>query len=173
MIAPCGARAPRRHRQIKQQRSIGLEIQRSPLFQRADTRHGLAASAALVGVAGIGVAVAEYPPPRRQRRFDEFAHQLGTRGEHQQQLGLGAEPGLRRIEQQHAQRFTQDGATWLTRAHDLDSLRAQPVFETTEQRALASTLATFQRDETSAHHGWRCRMYLATAAFCSCKVSEN
>ena len=49
---------------------------------------GLAAAAALIGVAGIGEAIAKHPLPGRQRRLDHFAHQLRARGEHQQQLGL-------------------------------------------------------------------------------------
>ena len=46
------------------------------------------AAAALVGIAGIGEAVADHPGAALQRRQDRLAHVLRARGEHQQQFGF-------------------------------------------------------------------------------------
>ncbi len=47
-----------------------------PALQFGDARCRLAATTALIGVAGIGEPVTQHPPARIQRRLDDFAHQL-------------------------------------------------------------------------------------------------
>ena len=97
----------------------------SPAAQRSSSAMRAAvdaAAAALVGEAGIGEAVGEHRGAARQRRRDEFAHQLRARGEHQQQFGLGAQRP-RRIQQQLADRLAAGRAARLARQHDLEAAR--------------------------------------------------
>src|SRR5690606_3522395 len=183
-----GAFAAFVHAQVEQQRQAGAYPDDLAL-ERVDQGGVQAASGALVGMAGIGEAVAEHPGTAYERRLDGFAHVLGARGEHQQQFGLRARRFVRWIQQQLADAFGQRGAAGLTRAHHLLARGLQFAAQRFEHSGLAGALAAFQRHEApmranwrgwSRGHcawAWRCaryrRRYSRTAAWCSGKERVN
>uniref|UniRef100_A0A0S6YYI3 Uncharacterized protein n=1 Tax=Mizugakiibacter sediminis TaxID=1475481 RepID=A0A0S6YYI3_9GAMM len=151
VAASGGARAAVADRQVEQQRQVRLQVLGRPTLQLADARLRLAAAAALVGVAGVGEAVAQHPAARRQRGPDHLAHQLRARGEHQQQFRLGADAAQRGIEHQRAHRLAERRAARLARQQQVDAMRFEMVAQAGQQRALAGALAPFEGDESSAH----------------------
>ena len=82
-----------------------------------------------------------------QCRHDHLAHQLRARGKHQQQLGLGGQPVLRRIEHDAAYSLAQRCATGLARLHQSNASLLDASTQTGEQGAFPGTFAAFDADE--------------------------
>lgn len=148
--AAAGARQALLHRQVEQQGEVRNEAIGGPALQFGDALERLAAATALVGVAGVGEAVGQDPASRRQRGTDGTAHQLGARGEHEQQLGLGGEPLELGIEQHRADGLAGGRAAGFARDQHIVPLRRQLFAHGAEHGALARTFTAFQGDETSA-----------------------
>ena len=84
-----------------------------------------AAAAALVGVRGIGEAIAQHPLAARQRRPDEIVHVYLARAEHQQRFGRRADVFLASIQHQRANALGDLRAAGLARGMNGDAARAQ------------------------------------------------
>ena len=116
----------------------------------------LPATAALVGIAGIDEAITQHPLARSERRLDRFAHQLGTGGEHQQQLAFRAHAAQGRIEHDRTHRLAERGPAGFAREHRRDAMAQEMFAQAGDEGALARALAAFQGDETSAHGHGQC-----------------
>jgi hypothetical protein len=127
-----GTGAAGAHGQIEQQRDIGLEGQRGPALQYLDALHGLAAATTLVRKAGIGKPVAKHPAAGGQRRLDHLAHQLGARGEHQQQLSLRTQFVICRVEHHATHRLAYSCTTGFAGDDQIHALRTQMLLESTQ-----------------------------------------
>ena len=150
-IASARALATLRHAQIQQQGEPRLQAHHA-LFEFGDEIRGQPAAAALVGVAGIGEAVADHPGATRQRRLDGFAHVLRPRGEHQQQFGFGGGRLVLHavhghVEQQAADLFGQRRAAGLAGGHHVVAGLQQRIAQCVQHGGLARALAAFQRNE--------------------------
>ncbi len=108
------------------------------------------ASAALVGLAGIGEAVAENDLSGCQRRENDFVGVLGAGGEHERQFRHGSEAGGARIEQQAPDFFSGDGASGFAGHRYWDVLFLQNDGEALHLRALTAAVQAFEGDEFSA-----------------------
>ena len=146
-----GPRAAHFHRQVEQQGQIRTQAIGSPAFKIGDAFPGLPAAAALVGVAGVGEAVGQYPVTTLECRTDQFAHELRARREHQQEFAFGADILHRSIEHQAADRLAERGAARLPGYPQDDSARLDVGAQVSEDGALARAFATFQRDQAAAH----------------------
>lgn len=146
-LARIGQARPRhRQRHVEQPGAVGT-AGLHPGFQRRHAGGAQAAAAALVGVGGVGVAVADHPGATRQRRLDHLVQVLAAGGEHQQGLGIQAH----RIGQhQGAQLFAQRRAAGLAGGDHLQALAAQELGDPLGMRALAGPVDPLQRDEASA-----------------------
>src|SRR5580704_1517492 len=84
---------------------------------------------ALVGLAGIGEAVAQDDLARHERGLDHFSDRLGTIGEHQTQLSEGSDIIGARVQQQGADAVANPGSPWLAGRRYRKTIRFQPVFQ--------------------------------------------
>jgi hypothetical protein len=166
--AAARARQARIDAEVEQEGEVGL-APRGPALEVGDAAGVDAAAAALVGEAGVGEAVAHDRRAARERRFDELAHQLRARGEHQQQLGLGAQRAAR-VEQHRADRLARRRAAGFARAHHFAPGGGERIADRGEHGRLARALAALEADQQPAH---RLSWYLRTARLCSSRVAEK
>ena len=151
---------------------LGNTLQLANLLQRQ------AAAGALIGLRGIGEAVAQYPGPAFQRGQDAVADVDRAGGKHQQQLGRAVERFRLGLEQQSAQRLSHRRPAGFASHHALDALPRQMSCRQCNLRGLADSLDAFERDELAAHRHWfpsrrelrKARIYRATLALCSSYV---
>ena len=113
------------HRHVEQQRAVGREIAVHGLREVFDECAVDTPSPALVGVRGIGEAIAQHPLAARQRGPDEIVHVYLPRAEHQQRFAGGRDEFLAAIQHQRANPFGDLGAAGLTRGVHGEAARAQ------------------------------------------------
>ena len=134
------------HIDIEQQGQAGLQAD-DAAFQFGDQSEVKPTPGALVGVAGIGEAVAHHPGAARERGQHRFGDVLRARGEHQQQFGFGRRRLVRRIEQQGADLLRQRRTAGFARAHDFAAAGFEFGAQRLEDGGLARAFATFEAEE--------------------------
>ena len=75
-------------RQVEHQGQVGTQRPLDEALEGGDALSGQPAATALVGVGGIGEAIAQHHRTARQRRADDLGQVLGTRRKHQQQFSI-------------------------------------------------------------------------------------
>src|SRR5579862_1761623 len=132
---------------------IGLQVvaQDAVEFEHGFTSELAAGS--LIGLSGIGEAVAEYDFALRHRGCDDFVDVLGARGEHQRHLGHRSEACSGRVENDVADFLSGGRAARFARYDDRDAARAQRPGEFFDLRAFAGAVEPFEGDELAAMRG--------------------
>ena len=136
-------------RHVQQQGEGGRKPLQGPGFQGRKPLGGYAASAALIGMAGVMEAVGQHPAPCLQRGLDESLHMFDTRGVHQQQFRIGSHGPA---QQQAAQLLSQRRAARLAREQQVDAALAQMAGDELDVRALAGAVQSLQGDEAARPH---------------------
>ena len=119
-VAAAGALATVRHADIEQQGHRRGDADHAA-FQLGNECRIEPASTALVGIAGIGKAVADHPSTALQCWQDHLTNMLRTRGEHQQQFGFDGGWFVVGVEQQVANLLGQRRAAGLAGGYDFEA----------------------------------------------------
>src|SRR5580698_4130325 len=119
-------------------------------------QHNLAAelaSAALIRLCGISVAVAKNHTASFERRCDHFSNRLRPIRKHQPKLSSCGKIFRARIKKQLADTVTDTSAARLTGDDDLLAARFQPCGQLAHLRGLAGTIQPFEREKKTTAHG--------------------
>ncbi|MET3717204.1 hypothetical protein ABMD26_003452 [Pseudomonas sp. PvP001] len=108
---------------------------------------GKPATAALVGVGGIGKTIAQNHRTARQRRANHLSQVLGPRGEHQQQFGIHAHGFIAGCQQQFTDTFGQRRTARFAGEYDVQPTGAQTLGQVFAIGALARAFRPFQGNE--------------------------
>ena len=152
IAAQSGASASGLHRDVEEQRQVRPQIALHPVLDRRYPRRRNAAAASLVGIGGIGKAIAQHDLAGVQCRTNHAGDVLGARREHQQHFAFGGDVQLAAMQQDIADAFTEFGAAGFARHHDFAPRTLQPIPDESQVGALPGSLSTFQRDEYSSWH---------------------
>ena len=114
------ARAGKRSVEVWQQQQGQVGIEPAELaMQRQHARGAKLSAAPLVGLRGIGVAIAEHDGAAIECRANHFCDRLRAVGKHQAELSEGIDAGAARIKQQAADAIAQPCASGLARHDDV------------------------------------------------------
>src|SRR5579872_666204 len=135
---------------VHQDRKVRPDVAAKNAMQGQDRLAAQSASAALVGLRGVGEAVAENEFSFSDAGQNHFFQMLRARGEHQREFGLRRKPAGGGV-QQHFTDFLADGRTArFARDHDRNSHVAQRPRQLLQLRAFAAAIHSFDGDEPAA-----------------------
>ena len=125
VVAAAGALQAAFERGQQQEGEVGLHVAAD---EPVEIEHHLGAelaAAALIGLSGVGEAVAEHDLARVESRLDDLGDGLGAVGEHEGHLGHGRDGVRAGVEQQFADAVAGCGAAGLAGEHGfMAALRA-------------------------------------------------
>ena len=107
----------------------------------------------LVGLGGVGEAIADDNFSCDERGFDDFGDGLGAVGEHESHFRHGGEAGGAGIEQQLANAVAGGSAAGLARHEVGDAALLHPRRKALDLRGFAGPVESFEGDEEAALHG--------------------
>ena len=150
LVAAAGALDARGHVGIHEQGEVGLEVAAQ---DAVEVEGGFAtefAAGTLVGLGGVGEAVAEDDFALGESGFDDFADVLGAGGEHEGHLGHGREAGGGRVEDDVADLFAGRRAPGFAGDCDREAPGAEGFGQFFDLGALAGAVQTLEGDELAA-----------------------
>ncbi len=139
----------------KQDGEVGIEPTAQDLVHAQDGFAAELAAAALIGLTGVGEAIAEHDVAAVKRRRDDLGDALGARGEHESQLSHGIEALGFRIEEQGADAIADVGASGLAGDGDGETLGFEVRGEFAELRGFAGAIQAFEGEEEATRHNSR------------------
>lgn len=141
----------------EQQGEVGLDAVAGGAVHGEDAVGAEVAAGALVGLGGVGVAVAEDNVAAVEGGEDDLVEGLGAVGEHEGHLGGGgdlAELGFASgVEQDAADAVAEAGAAGLAEGDDAMAFGFERGGEPAELGGLAGAVQALEGDEESAAHG--------------------
>src|SRR5690349_8004668 len=171
------------HRHVEQDRAIRIQVPVHGVRDLIDELAVDAASAALVGMRGIGEAITQHPFAARERGTDEVVDVHLARTEHEQRLRRGADVFLATLEHERAHALRELRAAGVARRVNGHAAGAQRLRQAIGDGRLAGDLDRFERDESGRHHRGtvaplplaplNLARYRATAALYASSVAEN
>jgi len=135
---------------VEEDGEVGLEAEAEYAMHGEHGIDAKLASGALVGLGGVGVAVAQDPLAAIHGGTDDLGDELRARGEHEGELGERSQSVSARIEENAANAFAYLGASGLAGGEDLDALFTQEIGEPLLMRAFAAAVEPLEGDESSA-----------------------
>src|ERR1700761_3780392 len=108
---------------------------------------------ALVGLGGIGEAVAEHNGATVERGTDDLCDGLGAVGEHQAQFGAWIECGTARVQEKAADAIAQPCAPGLARGDNVFVATDEPFVKLAQLCRLARAIEPFECEEEASRHG--------------------
>src|SRR5579862_9778071 len=149
LIAFAGSVQTHRRIGVEKNGQIRLQVSAKNAVQLEDVFAAQLAAIALVGLGGIGEAVAKNNFSAIQGRLDDLRNMLRAGGEHQGHFRQRREAGGFGVEQNLADFFRDRGSAGLARLNDFIARFAQNRRQLPELGALASPVETFEGDEFS------------------------
>jgi hypothetical protein len=135
---------------------VGLDAVADGLVKGEDALGAEAAAGALVGLGGVGVAVAEDDGAVGESGQDDLVEALGAVGEHEGHFsfgGDGAELGLAaRVKQDGADAVAESGAAGLAEGDDTAAVGFERTGEALQLGGFARPVEAFEGDEQSPAH---------------------
>jgi len=111
------------------------------------------AAATLVGLGGVGEAVAENDFARVESGLNDLGDSLGAVGEHERHLGGGSKVGIAGVEQDLADAVAGGGSPRLAGYQRGVAAPVQPGSQLADLGSFAGAVEALERDELPARHG--------------------
>ena len=157
VIAAAGAAQGSGEGREEEKGEVGLEVSAEGAVEIEDGGGAELAAAALVGLGGVGEAIAEDDVAAVERREDDFGDGLGAIGEHQGEFGEGRDRAEGLIggggDEQGADAVAEGGSAGLTGGDDEMTSREEIFVQQLKLRGFAGAVEAFEGDEVSARHG--------------------
>ena len=133
------------------------------------------AAAALIGLSGIGEAVADHDAARIESRLNDLGDGLGAVGKHEGHFRHGRHGDGTGVEQDLADAVAGCGAAGLAQQHGFLAAAREPCRQTLDLRGFARPIEAFERNENTARHGVSLspRLRQETSLFELCYKREN
>src|SRR5690606_7395209 len=149
--AGAGAGQAQLYRHVEKADQFRAQLTLHPVFQGGNTLRSDAATAALVGIGGVGKAITDDHPPIGERRPDQAVEVLGPGGEHEQQLGVGVHWLLMQAQQHLTDALGQRGTARLAGNQRVAAAFPQGLGKDLEVGGFAGAFRSLERDEQSTH----------------------
>jgi len=155
LVAAAGANERRLQAGQQEDSQVGVQVAAD---EPVKLDHGLGAKlppSTLVGLGGVGKAVAEDDFPLLQRRLNHLGDGLGAVGEHQGHFRHGSEAGRAGVEDEGADAVAGYGASGLAQEDGIECpvVLLQPGGQTFDLGGFAGSVKTFEGDEETMRHG--------------------
>jgi len=150
LVAAAGALDASCYVGVHQDGEVGLEVATQDAVKIEDRVATELPAGALVGLGGVGEAVAEHGFALREGGLDHFADVLGARGEHEGHLGHGGQAGGGRVEDDVADLLAGRRASGFAGDDDGKASGTKGLGEFFDLRALAGAVEAFEGDELAA-----------------------
>ena len=156
-VAAAGAAEGGGEGREEEQGEVGLEVSAEGAVEVEDRSGAELAAAALVGLRGVGEAIAEDDVAAVEGGLDDLGDGLGAVGEHEGELGEGVDGAEGLIggggDEKGADAIAEGGSAGLAGGDDGMTSGEEVIAQELELRGFAGAVGAFEGDEVSARHG--------------------